>query len=60
MRNFVAKEDDPIIFASTYETAAFVSFLFTYKPYRFQKISSPKRRGHSWAIRTSATRYRQS
>jgi 2-phosphoglycerate kinase len=25
MRNFVAKEDDPIIFASTYETAAFVS-----------------------------------
>jgi len=24
MRNFVAKEEDPIIFASTYETAAFV------------------------------------
>jgi 2-phosphoglycerate kinase len=28
MRNFVAKEDDPIIFASTYETAAFVSFAY--------------------------------
>lgn len=25
MRNFVAKEDDPIIFASTYECAGFVS-----------------------------------
>ena len=25
MRNFISKEDDPIIFASTYETAAFVS-----------------------------------
>lgn len=25
MRNFVAKEDDPIIFASTYETASFVT-----------------------------------
>jgi 2-phosphoglycerate kinase len=25
MRNFVAKEDDPIIFASTYETASFVA-----------------------------------
>jgi 2-phosphoglycerate kinase len=28
MRNFVAKEDDPIIFASTYETAAFVRIFF--------------------------------
>ena len=28
MRNFVAKEDDPIIFASTYETAAFVSIAY--------------------------------
>ena len=27
MRNFVAKEDDPIIFASTYETGAFVRFI---------------------------------
>ena len=26
MRNFVAKEDDPIIFASTYETHQFVRF----------------------------------
>ena len=25
MRNFISKEDDPIIFASTYETASFVS-----------------------------------
>lgn len=24
MRNFVSKEDDPLLFASTYETASFV------------------------------------
>jgi 2-phosphoglycerate kinase len=44
MRNFVAKEDDPIIFASTYETAAFVSNILIYKLYRSPKISNQRRR----------------
>ena len=46
MRNFVAKDDDPIIFASTYETAAFVKIILSSYFYnRSQKISNPKRSG---------------
>lgn len=28
MRNFVSKEENPVLFASTYETSAFVSYSF--------------------------------
>jgi len=46
MRNFVAKDDDPIIFASTYETAAFVKIILSSYFYnRSQKISNPRRSG---------------
>jgi len=45
MRNFVAKEDDPIIFASTYETAAFVNEKSIYNLFRSPKTFNQRRRG---------------
>lgn len=45
MRNFVDKEENPILFASTYETANYVSLLLFNKfIYRFLKISLVKRK----------------
>ena len=37
MRNFVSKEENPVLFASTYETAAFVTSKAIYK-YRLRKM----------------------
>lgn len=61
MRNFVAKEEDPIIFASTYETAAFVSSIHYPNLYcRSLMISNQRKNAHLWAIKTNATRFKQS
>ena len=56
MRNFVAKEDDPIIFASTYECASFVDIFLSFSINRYLKTFSRRRREHFSAIRSSATR----